>query len=178
VSGQSAIFNNFNKRLSKPELTNSFMIKSDALYVFIITCCSLQVAAQELTADQSASIKAEIESLLNQEQEAFIKGECNKVVVLYATEVTFFANGRRAPSRDFIERFCNQIPRPFQRTGEIKDAVIVLSSTAAYAIREITFPPVNADQKEFKKEVVTKLFTKSKEGWKITHFHSSVHTMQ
>ena len=67
-----------------------------------------------------------------------------------------------------IERFCNQIPRPFQRTGEIKDVVIVLSSTT----------PANADQKEFKKEVVTKLLTKSKEGWKITHFHSSIHNMQ
>lgn len=154
------------------------MIKSAALYAFIIACCSLQVAAQELTADQSASIKAEIEALINQEQDALIKGECDKVVALYSPEVTFFANGRRAPSREFIERFCNQIPRPFQRTGEIKDVVIVLSSTTAYAIREITFPPVNADQKEFKKEVVTKLLTKNREGWKITHFHSSIHNMQ
>lgn len=36
----------------------------------------------------------------------------------------------------------------------------------------------NADQKEFKKEVVTKLLTKNREGWKITHFHSSIHNMQ
>lgn len=154
------------------------MIKSPIFIVFIVTCCWLQAAAQELTADQSASIKAEIESLITQEQDAFIKGECDKVVALYAKEVTFFANGRRAPSREFIERFCNQIPRPFQRTGEMKDAVIVLSSSTAYAIREITFPPANADEKEFKKEVVTKLFSKGKEGWRITHFHSSIHNMQ
>ena len=46
------------------------MIKSAALYAFIIACCSLQVAAQELTADQSASIKAEIEALINKKENA------------------------------------------------------------------------------------------------------------
>lgn len=130
--------------------------------------------AQELTDAGREAIRAEIEKLSRTEEKAFKEGDCEATVSFFDDGITFFANGRKAPSKEFILNFCKRIPRPFPETGSITDNYYVLSPDAAYSVRVIDFPPDSEKPGPFMKEVVTKLWSKSPEGWKIVHFHSSV----
>ena len=139
---------------------------------------TLNLLSQELDSKQVQSIKAVIAYMHQQEQEAFKEGDCDKVLSFFDQNVQFYAVGRKAPSWEFIGKFCQQIPRPFPEAGEIKDEIYVTSPTTAYLVRTVDLSPENPGSKEFKKEVITKIWKETPNGWKIVHFHSSVNTIK
>jgi ketosteroid isomerase-like protein len=136
-----------------------------------------QVVNAQLSADEKEKIKAQIVELNRQEREAFTNGDCDKVISFFDKNVSFYANGRKAPSLEFIHNFCNRIKRPFEKGAEINDQVTVLSETVANNVKFIELPLKTPDDKTRNVEVVTRIWNKTSEGWKIVHFHSSVTTL-
>lgn len=143
------------------------------LCLFVFLSASLTYA-QETAMQEAAEIRAEINHLHTMEQEAFKKGDCEKTISFFDENVTFYANGRRAPSLEFILSFCKQIPRPFEESGTISDTTFVLSEKSAYTLRRIEFMPEDESTDSFNREIITKIWSKTPAGWKIVHFHSSV----
>lgn len=148
----------------------------------LLVLCSLfflsssLISAQELTLKEISSIQAEIKELDAMEQEAFKQGDCEKTISYFDKNITFYANGRIAPSLEFILNFCKQIPRPFNQTGMISDSIYVLSENVVYTLRQIEFEPEEGAD-SFKRELVTKIWHKTSQGWRIKHFHSSVNSL-
>ncbi|NEZ03109.1 hypothetical protein G4Y73_02965 [Wenzhouxiangella sp. XN201] len=136
--------------------------------------------AHSLTDEVEAAVRAEVEEQHRQEQKAFIEGDCDKVASFFSDEATRYLGGRRVNLMEGLE-FCRNLPRPFgQKSGspEINDAFHVLAEDAVYFIRTIDFQPSDDDPRSFKREVVTKVWQKTNDEWKIVHFHSSVHSVQ
>lgn len=133
-----------------------------------------------LTDEVKAAVRAEIEEQHKREQKAFIEGDCDMVVSIYSDQATLYANGRQIDSLQTFREFCSRIPRPF--SGEsartrISDNFYVLSENAAYFVRTINFESADDEPTTFKKEVVTKVWQKTNDRWKIVHFHSTVHSI-
>lgn len=145
------------------------------LCLFFFLSSSL-ISAQELTLNEVSHIRAEIKKLDAMEQEAFKQGDCEKTISYFDKSITFYANGRIAPSLEFILNFCKQIPRPFEQTGIIRDSIHVLSKNVAYTTRQIEFEPEEGAD-SFKRELITKIWYKTPRGWKLKHFHSSVNSL-
>lgn len=122
-------------------------------------------------------VRAEIKAVHKAEQKAFIEGDCEKVVSYFDEEVHMYTNGRQVPSVKALQAFCNRIPRPFKEEGEISDSYEALSESIAYTVRKIEFPPGSEDAESHKREVVTKIWSRTPSGWKIVHFHSSVNAV-
>lgn len=136
--------------------------------------------AHSLTDEVEAAVRAEVGEQHRQEQKAFIEGDCDKVGSFYSDDATRYLRGRRISLQEGLE-FCRKLPRPFgQRYGspEINDTFQVISDNVVYFVRTIDFQPSNDDPSSFKREVVTKVWRKSNDAWKIVHFHSSMHSIQ
>lgn len=133
---------------------------------------------QSLTEEVKTAVLAEIEEQHRQEQKAFVEGDCDKVVSFYSDQATLYANGRQIDSLETFRKFCSRIPRPFTGEGEpsnISDSFHVLSENAAHFVRTIDFESSDDKPRSLKREVVTKVWFRTNNGWKIVHFHSSVH---
>lgn len=145
------------------------------LTLLIVPISALQ--AQPLTDEVRETVLAEIESLHNQEQKAFIEGDCGKVISFYDKNATIYTRGGQMPSLEVFRSFCKQIPRPFDDQGKMDDKFIVLSEKSAYFLRTIDIKSDKEKTSAIKREIITKIWGKTPEGWKILHFHSSVHTV-
>lgn len=144
----------------------------------VLFCPLVALQAQPSTGEVDAVVRAEIEKRHKQEQEAFVEGNCDEVVSFYSADGTIFANGRRVPSLQAFREFCSKIPRPFEGgPGKITDSFHVLSENAAYFVRTINLEPADENSSTFNREVITKVWSKTDEGWKIVHFHSSVQSV-
>ncbi len=136
--------------------------------------------AQSLTDEIKEAVRAEIGELHQQEQKAFIDGDCETVISFYSDEATIYLAGRKVDLPQLLQ-FCSKIPRPFQRDGAtpgISDNFYVLSENIAHFVRTIDFEPSEDDPSSFKREVITKVWSRTNDEWKIVHFHSSVHSLQ
>ncbi len=131
----------------------------------------LMVIILPLNAQYLEIIESEIQEIVLKEQEAFKNGDCNQVLALMEDDITFLANGRRAPSKDIIGKFCRSIPRPFKTATFDKLDVYALTNETAYAIRTLEYPN---DEKTKMQEYVTKIWKKTNGQWKISHLHSTV----
>lgn len=163
------------KNLAK--ITPSFFYLT-LLLLLLVSTIPTPGQTQTLSEEAEATVLAEIEEQHRQEQNAFIEGDCEKVVSFYSDEATIYANGRRIDSLQAFRKFCSMIPRPFRDEGEpsnISDSFHVLSENAAHFVRTINFQPSNDDPRSFRGEVVTKVWSRTNDGWKIVHLHSSVH---
>lgn len=120
-------------------------------------------------------VRQEIEEMNRQEQMAFKNGDCEMLVSLMSDDIQFYANGRKAPSKQVIQRFCENIQRPFNDPAEKKVTIHVLSPTSAYLINEMTIPKEDGSVQS---EYVTKIWKKESTGWKMTHLHSTVRLRQ
>lgn len=163
-------------------VTNPYQIPETmkTLLVFLLTvfCLPIEVLhSQPLTDNTQESVRVEIENQHRQEQKAFADGECGKVVSFFDEKATIYANGRRISSLEVLKDFCNRVPRPFEGGGKIDDEIYVLSESAAHHIRVIDLEPEGEEGLTFKKEVITKVWSKTPAGWKIVHFHSSINTV-
>ncbi|MDZ7715501.1 MAG: hypothetical protein U5J95_04745 [Balneolaceae bacterium] len=142
------------------------MNKTFLVLCSLIFLSSSSIYAQELSKKEVSHIQAKIKKLDAMEQEAFKQGDCEKVISYFDKNITFYANGRKAPSLEFILNFCKQIPRPFGQTGMISDSIHVLSEKVAYTIRQIEFEPEKgADNKE----TFQNTGTKTKKDRRSTH---------
>lgn len=122
-----------------------------------------------------ATVKSEIEEAAMKEQNAFKNANCTEVLNFMEPEITFLANGRKAPSKEMIGKFCNAIPRPFKTATVDRLDVYPLSNDVGYVIRTLEYPN---DEKTKMQEFVTKVWRKTDGKWKITHFHSTVKEVQ
>lgn len=116
-------------------------------------------------------VRAELMQMNQQEQEAFNSGDCQKVINLMDDNITFFANGRKAPSKMMIQKFCEGIPRPFGKLGKDEVKFYPLSSTSGYVVRTMD---IIENEQVVRKEIVTKIWKKGTNGWKIVHLHTTV----
>ena len=117
------------------------------------------------------SVKAKIMELSEMEIDAFKKGDCETMANLLDDNISFYANGRKAPNKEMILGFCNRIPRPFEKPSYLTSEYIPISNNSAYVIRIMEF---SKDGKVYKKEIVTKIWVKGIDGWKIVHLHSTI----
>lgn len=135
---------------------------------------------QMLMEEDKLAIQAEIEEHHKREQTAFIEGDCDTVSSFYSEEATRYLNGKPITSQEEAKEFCSKIPRPFSAKGvrpKISDNYYILSENAAHFVRTIDFEPADDNSPTFKREVVTKVWSRTNDGWKIVHFHSSVHSI-
>nr|WP_321237157.1 amidohydrolase family protein [uncultured Psychroserpens sp.] len=116
-------------------------------------------------------IKAEIETAELAEQNAFKNGDCALVLESMEDNITFLANGRRAPSKEIIEKFCKSIPRPFKTPTKSQLHTYPLTPESGYTIKMLEFP---IDETTKVEEFVTKIWKKTDGKWKISHLHSTV----
>ena len=149
-------------------------MKSFLLISYLLILQFLSKANAQLSAEEKEKIKLEIIELNKQEREAFTNGECDKVISFFDKNVSFYANGRKVPSLEFVHSFCKRIKRPFEKGAEINDQVYVLSESVVNNVKYIELPITSADDKTRNVEVVTRIWKKTADGWKIVHFHSSV----
>lgn len=85
--------------------------------------------------------------------------------------ITFYANGRHAPSKEMISMLCQKIPRPFNELGSENLEVYPLTANSGYVVRKLEY---DKNDRIKVKEVVTKIWKKSNDQWKIVHLHSTV----
>ena len=109
----------------------------------------------------------ELEEMDRREQAAFIAGDCDAVLDLMSDDVSFYANGREM-TKEAVGAFCRRIPRPFPQAAESETVIRALAPDAGYVLRTLAFPGSS------RVEVVTKIWTKGPEGWKMEHFQSTV----
>lgn len=136
-----------------------------ALFVVISTNTSIAQAID------FSEIKTEIKKAVMQEQNAFRNGDCETVLARMDNDITFLANGRRAPSKEMIGNFCNSVKRPFKTPLLDTLDIYPLSNDTAYTIRTVEFLKDETTKIE---EFVTKIWKKNQGEWKITHLHSTV----
>ena len=98
---------------------------------------------------------------------SFVAGNCEELLDLLADDISFYANGREM-TKDAVGVFCRRIPRPFPGAGEERTRVQVVGPDAGYVVKTMTFPGTS------RAEVVTKIWRKSADGWKMEHFQSTV----
>lgn len=116
-------------------------------------------------------VKLQIEALTLKEQNAFKAGDCETVMSLMADNIVFYANGRNVPSKDMINAFCQRIPRPFKETAVSNLEIHVLNENAGFVVRTLEF---DKDDHIKVKEVVTKIWSNTIDGWKMVHLQSTV----
>ncbi|WP_299278192.1 amidohydrolase family protein [uncultured Psychroserpens sp.] len=116
-------------------------------------------------------IKTEIELSEFKEQEAFKKGQCDRVLEAMEDDISFLANGKKIPSKTIIEKFCKSIPRPFKTPTVSTLDIYPLTNESGYTIKTLEYP---LDEGTKIQEYVTKIWRKTKGKWKISHLHSTV----
>ncbi len=115
----------------------------------------------------------ELLAIAYEEQAAFKEGDCDKVQALMAEDITFYANSRKMTGEQ-VGKFCRSIKRPFDAgRAPISDTLTPrkLSETLGYTVREFSFQDQDG---RVVKEVVTKIWLKGEDGWKMIHFQSTV----
>lgn len=136
---------------------------------YIIFSLSAIGFAQEQSLE---SVRAEIQQINDKEQEAFINGNCEELMTLMDDDITFIINGKKAPSKGFIMNMCKKMPRPFGKPALSDTKIYALTKDSGYVIRMMEL--AKDDGIIYRKEVITKIWKKTKDGWKMTHLHSTV----
>lgn len=142
-------------------------MKTKVITLLIIISSSITFA-QETDLEQ---VKAEINRAVSIEKIAFQNGDCDTVLALMDDNITFLANGKKAPSKEIIAKFCKMIKRPFKKP--ILDVLDTypLNNDTAYTVRTLEYPKSKTTKMQ---EFVTKIWKKIDGQWKITHLHSTV----
>jgi ketosteroid isomerase-like protein len=134
----------------------------------VVIGSSNSICAQDISLEQ---VKLEVEEVTLKEQGAFKDGDCETVLNLMHDDITFYANGRSAPSKNVIKKFCEDIPRPFKGLSTGNLTVYPLTSNSAYVVRTLEF---EKNEKILVREIVTKIWNRFNGEWKMVHLHSTV----
>lgn len=151
------------------------MIRCILAVVFLGGLISTDLSGQVLSDVQRETISAEIEAIQNQRNQAFVEGDCERVVELFDERVTFYTRGRHVPSLQAVLNFCRQVERPFSETAVRRTRINVLADNAAYVIQNFEFASDSAEGGSvMMHEVITSVWSKGRDGWKVVHFHVSI----
>lgn len=107
------------------------------------------------------------------EQEAFKKGDCDRVAAAIDVAATFYMNGRKS-NREQVVTFCRNIKRPFGAgRSPIEDVLTPykINDSLGYTVRDFRWE--NADN-QIMHEVVTKIWRRTEGVWRVIHFQSTV----
>lgn len=137
-------------------------------FIIFLFGVTLNLFAQE---ENLADVKAKIIEMSEIEIDAFKNGDCETLIYLLADDITFYANGRKAPSKEMILGFCKRVPRPFEKPSSIETQYFPISMNSAYVTRIMEF---SKNGNVYKKEIVTKIWVKRENEWKIVHLHSTI----
>lgn len=137
------------------------------ILVLYIIFCSNHINAQL----DIETVTSEIGAAVQKEQNAFKTGDCEVVLEMMEDSITFLANGRKAPSKYIIGKFCKSVPRPFKTPSIDKLDIYPLTNESAYTIKTLEYPK---DEKIKIQEYVTKVWKKTNGKWRISHLHSTV----
>ena len=123
----------------------------------------------------SAGVQAsdELLAVVKEEQQAFKDGDCDHVDSILDPDVVFYMNTRPANAEQ-VSRFCRTIKRPFGAgRGPIDDKLEAFqtSEDSGYTVRVFRWYDKN---EQVVSEIVTKIWKKKEDGWKIVHFQSTV----
>jgi len=135
--------------------------------VFLIAFSGL-ICAQDNSLEL---VKLEVKKATLKEQQALKNGDCETLLSMMDDKITFYANGRPAAPKNMIGVFCKNLPRPFSELTSDSLDVYALTQNSAYVVRKIEY---NKNDKTKIKEVVTKIWRKSGDGWKMIHLQSTV----
>lgn len=136
--------------------------------VFLAIGSSFSINAQEYNAED---IKLKIKEVSEKEINAFKTGDCKTLSSFIDDNATFYLNGKKAPSKKMIIGFCNSIERPFEQAAKVEMEYLPISKNSGYAVRTMEF---SKEGKAYKREIVTKIWVKGENGWKIVHLHSTI----
>jgi ketosteroid isomerase-like protein len=118
------------------------------------------------------TVRAELEALERERAAAFVSGECEKVVSFFDPEVVAYINGRRIPSTTAMLEACKRVTRPFPTDDATANQIRVLGDTAAFTLQVFELQP--AEDGVMRREVITRLWSKIDERWRIVHLHVSI----
>jgi len=139
-----------------------------ALLAILVFSTFLNINAQEKNIED---LKSEIIEVSEKEINAFKSGDCQALDGFIDEKATFYMNGRKAPNKQMILGFCRQVQRPFEKPSLTEMEYMPISDNTAYVVRTMEF---SKDEKIYKKEIVTKIWVKGTDGWKIMHLHSTI----
>ena len=159
--------------------------------IVILLCGSILIGVQEISANDNAprtksdhaeampdaerdAILAEIMELDEIRRQAMREGDCEKLVTFFDDQFSFYVNGREFPSLDAIVEGCRQIPRPFPPEESITDEFYLLSEKAVYNLIVLEFEPLREGFGDLAREVITRIWNKTDQGWRIVHMHVSI----
>ncbi len=120
------------------------------------------------------AILAEIMALDDVRRQAMREGDCEKLVTFFDEQFSFYVNGRKFPSLDAIVEGCRQIPRPFPPEEIITDEFYLLSEKAVYNLIVLEFEPRREEFGDLAREVITRIWNLTEQGWRIVHMHVSI----
>ena len=135
--------------------------------------CSLLVAMVFVFFQLQALASDELLTAVLTEQQAFKSGDCDTVIAMMASDITFYANTRKM-SREQVDDFCRKIKRPFGAGRDpISDTVTphLVQPGLGYTVRDFSWHDADG---AVVNEVVTKLCSKASGRWQIIHFQSTV----
>ena len=138
------------------------------ILLYMVFCIGMNLRAQD---HHLEFVTAEIKQITEIEIEAFKKGDCDKAIDFMDDDITFYGNGRKAPSKEMIKNFCSRLTRPFEKPSSVDTKFYPLTEKSAYVVRTMEFAK---NEKVYKKEIVTKVWKKGNNGWKIMHLHSTI----
>jgi len=116
-------------------------------------------------------IKNEIMEQSKKEMLAFKDGDCDTLGALFDENASLYLNGRKAPGKMALIKFCENIQRPFEKPSKMDMEYIPINESSAFVIRTMEF---SKDGEIYKKEIVTKIWQKKNNCWKIIHLHSTI----
>ena len=124
--------------------------------------------AQENSLDD---IKSEITEVSEKEINSFKIGDCQTLSSFIDDNATFYLNGKKVPGKKMLIGFCNSIERPFEQASRVEMKFLPISKNSGYVLRTMEF---SKNEHVYKKEMVTKIWIKGLDGWKIVHLHSTI----
>ncbi|MBW2938063.1 hypothetical protein KXJ69_08090 [Aureisphaera sp. CAU 1614] len=139
--------------------------------VLIATLTTGSISCLSAQENNLKDVESEIIEVSEKEINAFKNGDCETLDGFIDENATLYLNGRKAPNKNILIGFCNQIERPFEKPSFVGMEYLPISDSSAYVIRTMEF---SKNEKVYKKEIVTKIWFKGSSGWKIVHLHSTI----
>jgi hypothetical protein len=143
--------------------------------ILIIAFVLLQVSCADTSDNKidKETLIAELISVSAKEQEAFKRGDCETVKMSFDDNAQVYLNGKKVPSVEMLYNFCKSVPRPFSKPGENKLYAYAISNSTGYTVRILDLEDKDS-LGNYTREVITKVFNKIDDKWKIVHMNSSI----
>jgi ketosteroid isomerase-like protein len=132
------------------------------------------IQAQGLSEARLVKVHTEIEEVEEAFAAALQHGDCQTVASYFDRDFAFFVNGRQIDSHHAVLSSCQRIQRPFPESEFLSDEIHVISDNSAYTLRVIDLQPDKNEAGNTEIEVVTRIWLKKGDEWRIKHLHVSI----